>query len=148
MKKSVGMVAIVAALGIGSAMAADVGVSVSVGEPGFYGRIDIGSMPQPELIYSAPLIIESVRGAARPPVYLHVPPGHEKHWDKHCHRYGACGVPVYFVQDRWYNDVYVKQRAHTHEYGRGDRDEGHGHKGKGHSHDKGHQGGGHGHGRD
>jgi opacity protein-like surface antigen len=34
------------------ALAADVGVSVQVGEPGFYGRIDIGNLPQPWLIYA------------------------------------------------------------------------------------------------
>ena len=34
-----------------SAFAADVGVSVSIGQPGFYGRIDIGSLPQPRLIF-------------------------------------------------------------------------------------------------
>jgi len=38
-----------------SALASDVAVSVSVGQPGFYGRIDIGSAPRPELIYSQPL---------------------------------------------------------------------------------------------
>ena len=40
-----------------SAQAADVGVSVSVGQPGFYGRIDIGNYPQPELIYAQPVVI-------------------------------------------------------------------------------------------
>jgi hypothetical protein len=30
-----------------------------------------------------------------------VPPGHAKDWKKHCKHYGACGVPVYFVQDDW-----------------------------------------------
>src|SRR2546425_10235251 len=24
------------------------------------------------------------------PIYLHVPPGHAKHWRKHCHEYNAC----------------------------------------------------------
>lgn len=31
--------------------AADVGVSISIGQPGFYGRLDIGDYPQPQLIY-------------------------------------------------------------------------------------------------
>jgi hypothetical protein len=35
-----------------AALAADVGVSVQVGELGFYGRIDIGNLPQPRLIYA------------------------------------------------------------------------------------------------
>ena len=41
------------------------------------------------------------------------PPGHEKHWNKHCHEYGACGRPVYFVRDGWYNDVYAPRYRQT-----------------------------------
>ena len=92
-----------------TALAADVGVSISVGQPGFYGRIDIGSYPQPRLVYAEPLIIQSPRAGAAVgrPLYLHVPPGHAKDWRKHCGKYDACGQPVYFVQESWYNDVYV-----------------------------------------
>jgi len=93
-----------------SAQAADVGVSVSVGQPGFYGRIDIGNYPQPELIYARPVVVRrAAAGGVSQPIYLHVPPGHEKKWKKHCSKYNACGQPVYFVRDRWYNDVYVPQ---------------------------------------
>jgi hypothetical protein len=89
-------------------LAADVGVSVSIGQPGFYGQIDIGNTPRPQVIYAEPVIIQRVPvGVVRQPVYLHVPPGHAKNWSKHCYRYDACGRPVYFVQDRWYNEVYV-----------------------------------------
>ena len=98
-----------------SAQAADVGVSVSVGQPGFYGRIDIGNFPQPELIYARPVVIRPVpAGVVYQPLYVHVPPGHEKHWSKHCSKYNACGQPVYFVRDRWYNDVYVPQHQARH----------------------------------
>jgi hypothetical protein len=114
------------------ALAADVGVSVSVGQPGFYGRIDIGNLPQPQLIYPTPVVIERVP-VVREPVYLHVPPGHAKNWRKHCHKYNACGQPVYFVQDKWYNDVYVPHyRNHEGErHGKG-HEKGHG---KGHKED-------------
>ncbi|MEY4884123.1 MAG: hypothetical protein RIS34_1977 [Pseudomonadota bacterium] len=92
----------------GSAMAANVGVSVSVGQPGFYGHIEIGNMPQPQIIYPAPVIIQPVPvGVVVQPVYLRVPPGHEKHWAKHCRKYNACGQPVYFVQQNWYQNVYA-----------------------------------------
>jgi hypothetical protein len=88
------------------ALAADVGVSVSVGQPGFYGRIDIGNFPQPQVIYPQAVVIQSV--AVMPqPIYLHVPPGHAKDWRKHCHKYSACNQPVYFVREDWYNNVYV-----------------------------------------
>ena len=38
------------------------------------------------------------------PIYLWVLPGHQKHWSKHCGFHGACGVPLYFVQDCWYRE--------------------------------------------
>jgi hypothetical protein len=91
-----------------SALAAEVGVSVHVGEPGFYGRIDIGSFPPPQLVFPEPVIIQPVPvGVVRQPIYLHVPPGHAKDWRKHCRKYNACGQPVYFVQEDWYSNVYV-----------------------------------------
>lgn len=90
-----------------TAFAADIGVSINISQPGFYGRIDVGRVPGPVLIYPQPVIIEhrSVN-VIRQPIYLRVPSGHEKKWDKHCSRYNACGQPVYFVQDGWYRDVY------------------------------------------
>jgi hypothetical protein len=97
--------------------AADVGVSATIGEPGFYGHIEIGNVPQPpRLIYPEPVIIISPApvGVALQPVYLHVPPGHAKHWDKHCHKYNACGRPVYFVEESWFNDVYVPHYQQEH----------------------------------
>ncbi|MDD5176396.1 MAG: hypothetical protein PHQ05_08260 [Sterolibacterium sp.] len=97
------------------ALAADVGVSVTYGEPGFYGRLDIGDYPQPQVIYRRPVMIERVP-FDRAPVYLHVPPGHAKNWRKHCSKYDACGERVYFVQDNWYNREYVpryQEQQHT-----------------------------------
>jgi hypothetical protein len=125
-----------------SAGAADVGVSISVGEPGFYGRIDIGNAyPQPQLIYREPVVIHRAPSMGRP-IYLHVPPGHAKNWGKHCGKYNACGQPVYFVQDRWYNDVYVPRHGGAREHGEPDRRE-HG-DGPGNGPGNGH-GNGHGH---
>ncbi len=102
-----------------SAFAADVGVSVSIGQPGFYGRIDLGSFPsRPPVIYGQPRIIErSV--IVGDPVYLRVPPGHRKNWGKHCGQYNACGEQVYFVQDNWYEREYIPQYREQHG-GRGD----------------------------
>lgn len=87
-------------------LAADVGVSVSIGQPGFYGQINIGGYPPPQLIYSAPRVM--YRSALqRPPIYMNVPPGHAKNWRKHCRLYNACGERVYFVQNNWYEREYV-----------------------------------------
>lgn len=98
---------------IGPVWAADVGVSVSVGQPGFYGRIDIGNVPPPQVIYPQPVIIQRVVQPPQP-VYLRVPPGHAQKWSKHCHKYDACSRPVYFVKDDWYHNVYVPHYQKTH----------------------------------
>ena len=106
------------------AFAGDVAVSIRVGEPGFYGQIDIGSMPQPRVVYARPVVIERVPEYADvAPIYLHVPPGHEKHWKKHCREYDACGRPVFFVRHDWYDNEYVpRYRERDRREGRG-RDE-------------------------
>lgn len=91
------------------------GVSISVGEPAFYGRIDIGNYPPPRLIYSEPVVVRRVR-TWYPPIYLRVPPGHVKHWYRHCDAYNACGRPVYFVEDDWYRDVYVPRYREHHRH--------------------------------
>ena len=90
-------------------------VSINVGEPGFFGRIDIGDAPSPQLVYRQPIVIERVRDGGHQPIYLHVPPGHERNWRKHCREYDACGQPVYFVRDSWYNGTYV---PHVRDHGR------------------------------
>ncbi|OWQ88624.1 hypothetical protein CDN99_16415 [Roseateles aquatilis] len=120
--------------------AADVGVSVSIGEPGFYGQINIGNA-RPDLIYAQPVIIERVR-TPPPPIYLRVPLGYERNWSRYCGRYGACGRPVYFVRDNWYRTVYAPQyrREHT-EYrwrpdGRRDWDDHRDHRDRGRGHDR------------
>ena len=126
-----------------SAEATDVGVSVSVGQPGFYGRIDIGNFPRPEVVYPTPVVVAHVPAGVQvpPPIYVNVPPGHAKKWSKHCHQYNACGQPVYFVKNQWYNNVYVPEYQARHEHKAGGRDDyrgggkndhgGHGH-GNGH----------------
>jgi hypothetical protein len=121
------------------------GVSVTMGAPGFYGRIEMGGLPDPpQLIFPHPVVIVPVPvGVVAPaPVYFHVPPGHEKHWDKHCHAYHACDRPVFFVRDTWYNQVYVPAYrdhrggggGHGNSDGHGHGGGNHGHGGKGHDH--------------
>ena len=140
------------------ALAADVGVSVSIGQPGFYGRLDVGGFPAPALIYRQPMMVRQVAMETnrwfmtpmeRPPLYLRVPPGHAKHWNKHCREYDACDERVYFVQNNWYNREYVPR--HQERYGdRRDyeRDGGREHyRGDNRDHERGgERGNGHGHG--
>jgi hypothetical protein len=130
-----------------SAFATDVGVSVTVGQPGFYGRIDLGNMAPPPVLYPQPVIIERPARIIAEPLYLRVPPGHAKDWAKHCGKYNACGRNVYFVRDDWYTNEYAPRYRDDHrgggrDYDRDDRggDRGDDHPGKGH-------GNGHGHGK-
>ena len=104
------------------AIAADVGMSLSIGQPGFYGRINIGDFPQPRLIYQQPRVLYHA-AMHRPPIYLHVPPGHAKNWRKHCREYNACNERVYFVQDNWYSREYVPRYQERHGNRQDRRDE-------------------------
>ena len=111
-----------------------VGVSIGINQPGMYGRIDIGNFPQPQLVYAQPVIItRPVQYVQQQPVYLYVPPGHQKNWRKHCGSYNACGQPVYFVKEQWVRERYEENHRGDR---RDDDDHGHGHgkgkKNKGH----------------
>ena len=121
MKRFLIAAAVAAATVTTPALAADVGVSVSIGQPGFYGRIDIGGYPPPQVIYRQPRVVERRVPVDRPPIYLRVPPGHAKHWSKHCREYNACGERVFFVRDDWYNREYVPRYQEQHRDRRDDR---------------------------
>lgn len=126
-----------AIMSAGQSQAQNVGVSVQFGQPGFYGHIDIGNFPQPQVIYNEPVIVQ--RGAVvQPPLYLIVPPGHRNKWEKHCHEYNACSRQVYFVDEGWYNTQVVPRyrNGYRHEHDDDDRDD-HG-RGRGHEHEHGH----------
>jgi len=102
-----------------------VGVSIGVSQPGMYGRIDIGNYPPPQVIHAQPIVIAPTPVAMhQKPIYLYVPPGHQKNWGKHCGRYNACGQPVYFVQENWVRERYEERRGRE---GRGNSD----HEGRG-----------------
>jgi hypothetical protein len=91
----------------------DVGVSIGISQPGVYGRIDIGQFPQPQVVMQRPVIIAPAPVVVRQqPVYLWVPPSQRVDWRRYCGRYNACGVPVYFVQDRWYRDHVERRQEH------------------------------------
>jgi hypothetical protein len=109
-----GMIA--AALGAnGAATAGNVGVSINVGEPGFYGQIDVGNYPPPRVIYAQPVIVaRPVHYVEQPPIYLRVPVGYHQHWERHCRAYNACGRRVFFVQDTWYANEYAPRYRELH----------------------------------
>ena len=92
----------IAALACGFMIAApsqatEVGVSISVQQPGFYGRVDIGDQ-RPVLVYPQPVIIHpGPYSQHQRPIYMRVPPGHYKQWARYCSQYEACNQPVYFL---------------------------------------------------
>ncbi|MEY8876902.1 MAG: hypothetical protein AB9M60_10370 [Leptothrix sp. (in: b-proteobacteria)] len=126
-------VAVMAAMWSGLAVSqarTDVGVSIEISQPGVFGRVDIGQFPQPQVVQQRPIIImPPPRNVViqQEPVYLWVPPGHQRDWRHHCQEYGACGVPVYFVRERWYQDNVYQVRGQDGgdrrrmEWDRGDR---------------------------
>lgn len=110
MKKIIAIVLAVGAAGSAAAQTS-VGVSIGINQPGVYGRINIGDVPPPALILPQPMIIAPPRVAVqRAPIYLYVPPAHQRDWGRYCGRYSACGQPVYFVRDEWVRERY----AHEH----------------------------------
>ena len=56
-----------------------------------------------EALMSPRSMTTDIRGNYR---FLYLPPGHAKNWKKHCHRYNACGRPVYFVKSAEYEPGY------------------------------------------
>lgn len=123
------------------ALAVDVGVSVNIGQPGFYGQINLGTGMVPQLVLPQPVVIvPPPTGVVLAPLYLRVPIAYTREWHKHCGQYNACGRQVYFVRDEWYENEYApRYRAHPEEF-RDERHErreehrDHGGKGKGHGH--------------
>jgi hypothetical protein len=99
-----------------SLQANNLGISIHMGQPGFYGQINLGdNYPRPQLIYPDPILaMPPTIAIQQQPIYLYVPPGHAKKWNKHCHRYNACNQPVYFIQKEWYDNTYV---PHLHSHG-------------------------------
>lgn len=127
-------------LGLSCAAQAQTSVSATVAgvlAPGVYGRVDVSNGVIPPLLYAQPVIIAQAPVAVQP-VYMHVPPGHAKKWRKHCHKYNACGTPVYFVQANYagphsypvqpvyYDEHKGKNNKHKKDKHH-DHDEGHGH---------------------
>lgn len=142
------LAALAASVSFTPAQAQDVGVSIGINQPGFYGRIDIGNT-QPVLVYPQPVIItQPVYGVRQRPIYMRVPPGQSKDWKRYCSRYSACNQPVYFVRDddRRYppqgrgrpDSRHDDPRRHDHDHhDHHDHRHDHGHD-KGHGHGKGH----------
>ena len=104
-----------AALAVAS-LSASAQVSINIGQPGFYGRVDLGSYAPPPVVYGPPVLASGgyYNGA---PVYLRAPLNHRRNWSRYCNRYNACGQRVLFVRDDWYVNNYAPR--YREYYGRG-----------------------------
>src|ERR1044071_8026501 len=111
--------ALIALAAFGTPALAGVDVSINLGQPNFYGQIDMGGAPPPRIIYAQPRVVERVV-VQQEPIYLHVRPGQSRNWSRYCGDYNACGRRVYFVNDNWYNTTYVSHYRHRGEHGDGD----------------------------
>lgn len=123
-----------------AALSASAQVSVTVGQPGFFGRIDMGGFAPAPLVYGPPVLASGYYNG--PPVYLRVPVDHRRHWGRYCRIYGACGQRVFFVRDDWYANSYVPRYREYYRHGgpgwRGDGPRFHGGgPGRGFDHDRG-----------
>jgi hypothetical protein len=105
------------------------GVSISIGQPNFYGRIDLGGYTQAPVLYAQrPVVIDRQRHYGEP-VYLRVPENERRNWGQYCRQYVACGQQVFFVQDGWYSNTYAPHYREQHrprESGWRDDNRGHG----------------------
>ena len=136
MKRLLTAMALAAAAITAPALAADIGVSITIGEPGFYGQIDLGNYGRPAVLYARPIvIIRSRYGASLEPLYLRVPPGHSRDWKRYCARYDACGRPVYFVRNDWYINEYAPRYREDHREGRRDEHDNRDARGERHDND-------------
>jgi hypothetical protein len=118
--------------GIAGSAFAQTSVSIGINQPGVYGRINIGNVPQPALILPQPVIIQRPQVVyERAPIYLYVPPAHQQNWRRYCGQYNACGQPVYFVRENWVRERYEHEHpgwnnGHHRGWDKQD-DHGHGH---------------------
>lgn len=120
-----------------AAFAVSIGDFLSIGQPNYYGRLDIDGYPRPQVLYRYPRAIGNVP-RNRAPVYLRVPKSHAKNWKKHCSQYNACNERALFVGNNWYNLKYAPRyqaqqrnrgnvRRGKHQGGNG-KNQGHGRK--------------------
>jgi hypothetical protein len=94
---------------------AQTALSLQLGQPGYYGQINIGNLAPPPVYDRRPVIVSPAWGRGRwdqaylQPVYLRVPENQARDWRRYCSLYRACSRPVYFVRDAWYRNVYAPQ---------------------------------------
>lgn len=125
------MLAMALPLASSPAGAADIGISINMGQPDYYGPLEVDGYSQPRVYYREPYWVNRRQGRELQPVYLRAPRAHRTNWSRYCRQYNACGRRVYFVQDGWYNDVYAPRyrERHGNEHRGNSRNDNRGHDG-------------------
>lgn len=114
MKRLIILIALVASPLVSFAQTS-VGISIGIGHPNYYGQIEIGNVAPPPVMYAQPMIVQAAPvGVVYQPLYLRVPYEHHHDWRRYCSLYNACGRPVYFVEDHWYQNTYAPQYRNEH----------------------------------
>jgi hypothetical protein len=94
-------------LGLFGLIALTTAITSAAADQGIYGRLDLEKFPKPEFINAKPILGDASKRASGKSIYVHVPPGYERHWQFHCKTYDACNVPVQFVTEHWFVKVYL-----------------------------------------
>lgn len=77
-------------------------------DEGIYGRLNLKGLPKPETIVDKTIKASNILlSVFNRPAYIHVYPGDEQHWARHCQQYDACTTPVLFVTEAWFLNVYL-----------------------------------------
>lgn len=92
---------------LASPASAQVGFTIQLGQPNYYGGLNLQGYPTPQFYNANPVLIQPSGAGYGQPVYLRIPPDQRQNWRSYCGRYNACNRKVYFVQDNWYNTVYA-----------------------------------------
>ena len=93
---------------------AEMNASITLGEPEFYGRIELDEgYYRPRVIYDRPVVLER-RFSNMAPIYVRAPRVEYRDWRRHCAKYEACERPVFFVRDEWYTQIYAPRYRQLH----------------------------------
>ena len=92
---------------LGSPGLAQVDFSIQLGQPNYYGGLNIQGFPNTQFYNYSPVLIQPLSPEYSQPVYLRVPLYQRQSWGSYCGRYNACQRKVYFVRDNWYRSIYA-----------------------------------------
>jgi hypothetical protein len=113
MNRSLAALALIA-IGSAAPLLAEVSAPVTLGEPEFYGRLELDEgYYRPRVVHDRPVVLDR-RFQNMAPIYVRAPRDQYRDWRRHCAKYDACERPVYFVRDEWYTQIYAPRYRQLH----------------------------------